>query len=87
MVELPTSPIADLTYYIAICLISYSFMRGNPNPSQKLKPVGDKALTNVAVNIRLTEELAEYLSQEPNKTQWVRNACLEKMQREQATAG
>ena len=57
----------------------------NPNPKQKLKPFyGDEAMAKNTISVRLPKYLDAYLRTLPNKMQWLREAAVEKWQREQA---
>lgn len=59
--------------------------RGNPNPSQKLKPFyGDEAMSEKTISVRLPKDLDAYLRTLPNKMQWLREAAIEKREREKA---
>lgn len=60
-------------------------MPGNPNPSQKLKPKGEKALSKTPITAKLPLELDAYVRSHPlGMAEYVRQALAEKMEREQA---
>lgn len=57
----------------------------NPNPSQKLKPLyGDEAMAEKPVCVRLPQDLDEYVRSLSNRAEWLREAAIEKWERDQA---
>lgn len=57
-------------------------MRGNPNPKQKLKPIGEEAMAKTPLAIRVPVEIDEFVRSLPNRTEWLRQAIAEKYERE-----
>jgi hypothetical protein len=63
-------------------------MGGNPNPKQKFTPViGNEAMAKIPLAIRVPVEIDEYVRSLPNRTDWLRQAIAEKIQRETQNAG
>ncbi len=59
-------------------------MRGNPNPSQKLAPMGDKAMAVSPLAVRVPIYIDEYVRSLPDRTEWLRKAIARQMEEDLA---
>lgn len=48
----------------------------------RLKPIGDRAMSRKPVAVALPVELDEWVRSLPNRSEWLREAIIEKYQRE-----
>ncbi len=57
----------------------------NPNPVSKFKPTHSEPLAKDNVAVRLPIKVDEWVRSLPNRTEWLRQAIIEKYQREKAS--
>lgn len=62
-------------------------MPGNPNPKNKIEPIGEKAMARKMVGCRLPTQLDEYVRSLPNQAEWLRKAIERQVQEDLREAG
>jgi hypothetical protein len=54
----------------------------NPNPTYKIKPYNEEAMAKKTLATRVPVEIDDYVRSLPNKAEWLRQAIMEKIERE-----
>ncbi len=67
--------------------LSFGRGRGNPNPVQKLTPIGASALDDSPLSVRVSAELAQYVRSLPNRGEWLRKAIARQVEEDLKNAG
>lgn len=62
-------------------------MRGNPNPAQKLTPIGASAMAALPLAVRVPVEIDNYVRSLPNRTEWLRKAIARQVEEDLKNAG